>query len=105
MAEKSYLDAIRLDENYYDANYNLGALYVNKVASIVEIANALPLGDPGYDPLKKQADEMLLKAIPYLEKAASLNPEDKNALISLKEIYARLGMFDKLKEVNDKLQN
>ncbi|MDD5695953.1 MAG: hypothetical protein PHD61_11700, partial [Bacteroidales bacterium] len=28
MAEKSYLDAIRLDENYYDANYNLGALYV-----------------------------------------------------------------------------
>ncbi len=105
MAEKSYLDAIRLDENYYDANYNLGALYVNKVASIIEKANALPLGDPGYDPLKKEADDMLRKAIPYLEKAASLNLEDKNALISLKEIYARLGMYDKLKEVDAKLQN
>jgi len=104
MAEKAYLDAIRLDSVYYDANYNLGALYVNKVASIVEKANALPLGDPGYDPLKKEADQMLLKAIPYLEKAASLNPEDKNALISLKEIYARLGMYEKLKDVDAKLQ-
>ena len=105
MAEKAYLDAVRLDENYYDANYNLGALYVNKVASIIEKANALPLGDKGYDALKQQADDMLLRAIPYLEKAASLNPEDKNALISLKEIYARLGMFEKLKEVDSKLQN
>lgn len=104
-AEKAYLDAIRLDENYYDANYNLGALYVNKVATIIEKANTLPLGDKGYDPLKKQADEMLLKAIPYLEKAASLNANDKNALVSLKEIYARLGMYDKLKEVDTRLHN
>jgi hypothetical protein len=103
LAEQAYKDAIALDSMYYDANYNLGALYVNQAASIVEYANTLPLGDKNYDPLKKQADEMLANAIPYLEAAAILNPEDKNALFSLKEIYTRLSMFDKVKEVNEKL--
>lgn len=104
LAEQAYLDAIRLDSAYYDANYNLGALYVNKAAVVVEKANALPLGDKNYDPLKNKADELLINAIPFLEMASGLNPDDLNALISLKEIYARLGMYDKLKEVDQKLE-
>lgn len=47
---------------------------------------------------------MLLKAILYLEKLHLLIRR-QNALVSLKEIYARLGMYDKLKDVDTKLHN
>jgi Flp pilus assembly protein TadD len=102
-AEKSYISAVELDSNYYDANYNLGALYVNKAAEIIQEANLLPLGDKRYDPLKAEADGTLTKAIPYLEKAISLHPDDLNALNSLKEIYARLGQLDKANEIKDRI--
>jgi hypothetical protein len=105
MAEQAYKDALDLDSNYYDANYNLGALYVNKAAAVIEKANTLPLGDKNYDPLKQQADDLLKNAIPYLSRAAEQNLNDFNALLSLKEIYARLGMYDELKTVNERLEN
>ena len=102
-AEKAYISSVGLDSNYYDANYNLGALYVNKAAEIIQEANLLPLGDKRYDPLKAEADGFLTKAIPYLEKAINLHPDDLNALNSLKEIYARLGKLDKANEIKDRI--
>ena len=37
------LNAIALKPDYFEANYNLGALYVNQAAEILEKANELPL--------------------------------------------------------------
>lgn len=102
-AESSYLKAIELDPDYFDANYNLGALYVNRAAKIIEEANKLPLGDPNYDKEKAKADELLIKSTPYLEKALEQKPDDINTLVSLKEIYTRTGKYDKLKEINAKI--
>ncbi len=102
-AEKSYLKAIELNPEYFEANYNLGALYVNKAAEIQNEANKLKLGDKQYDVLKAQADDILKKSLPYLEKATVLDPKDKSTLLALKEIYTRLSMYDKLKEVNARI--
>ncbi|HLN53426.1 MAG TPA: tetratricopeptide repeat protein [Lentimicrobium sp.] len=102
-AEKSYIKAIELNPEYFEANYNLGALYVNKAAEIQNEANKLKLGDPKYDEMKAQADDILRKSLPYLEKATVLVATDKSTLLALKEIYTRLGMYDKLKEVNSRL--
>lgn len=104
-AEKAYIKAIELKPDYFEANYNLGALYVNQAAEIQNEANKLKLNDPNYDAMKEQADGILKKSLPYLETAASLDPKDKNSLIALKEIYTRLSMYEKLKEVNAKLQD
>jgi len=104
-AEKAYLKAIELKPDYADAYYNLGALHVNKAVAILEKANALPLGDKNYDVLKKQADEQLTKALPNLEKASELLPNDLTILTSLKDIYIRLNNFDKLKVINQKIEN
>lgn len=103
-AEKSYLKAVELKPDYFEANYNLGALYVNKAAEIINEANLLKLNDPNYDVLKNQADDILKTSIPYLESATAADPTDKSTLLALKEIYARLSMFEKLKEVNAKLE-
>lgn len=104
-ATSAYEEALKLKPDYFEANYNLGALYVNQAADILTKANDLPLDEVAkYDAEKAKADDMLKKSLPYLEKALELQPEDVNTLVSLKEIYTRLGETDKLKVVNEKLQ-
>jgi Flp pilus assembly protein TadD len=102
-AEKAYLKAVELKPDYFEANYNLGALYVNRAAEILNEANKLKLNDPNYAKMKEDADAALKLSIPYLETAQTIDATDKSTLLALKEIYTRLGMYDKLKEVNEKL--
>ena len=104
LAVKSYQSAIRLNQNYFEPNYNIGALYVNKAAGIMDVAGKLPLdAEAEYNKLKKEADGFLEMAVPYLEKADELQPNDINTLVSLKQIYARTNKTVKLKEVNEKI--
>jgi tetratricopeptide (TPR) repeat protein len=104
-AEKSYMKAIELKPDYFDAIYNLGALYVNTAASIMEKANALPVEQTAdYDKLKAEADVLLNKAIPTLEKAETLQPNDLNTLYSLKQLYTRTNIMDKLQIIDAKIK-
>jgi len=104
-AEKAYLQAISLKADYFDANYNLGALYVNKAIEIMDKANALPLNEEKqYVALKADADALLVKSLPYLERADELQPNDQYTMRTLKDIYTRLSMVDKLKSINEKLE-
>ncbi|HNZ42487.1 MAG TPA: tetratricopeptide repeat protein [Bacteroidales bacterium] len=105
-AEKSYMKAIEIKADYFDAHYNLGALYVNTAASIMEEANKLPITETAkYDELKNKADKLLDKALPELEIAEKLNPKDRNTLITLKQLYARKSNNDKIKEYDEKIKN
>lgn len=104
-ATVAYKDAIKLDTNYFDAIFNLGALYFNKGGDIINIANKLPLGDKRYDAMVVDGNDHLKLALPYLETASRMHPDDMNAMVSLKEVYTRLQMYDKLKDVNAKMQN
>lgn len=103
-AKSAYQKAIEIDPTYFDAYYNLGVLHANKAAEIINEANKLAFNDPKYDGMKKQADDFLNQALPFLEKASELQPQDKSTLIALKEVYTRLSMMDKLNQVNAKLQ-
>jgi len=104
-ATSAYENAIKINNDYFEANYNLGALYVNQAADILDKANDLPLtAVEEYDAEKARADTMLEKAVPYLEKSLELMPDDVNTMVSLKEIYTRLGMTEKLQFINEKLQ-
>ncbi|KAF5031964.1 TPR repeat protein [anaerobic digester metagenome] len=105
-AEKSYINALDLNPEYFEANYNLGALYVNRAVKLTDEANVLPFSQQNeYEELIKQANEYLRKSLPYLEKAIELDPTDRNTLLSLKEIYTRLQMYDKMKEIDELLNN
>jgi hypothetical protein len=103
-AIESYKRAIALNPAYFEPNYNIGALYVNKAATINDHANKLPLdADVEYKKLKAEADGYLEKATPYLEKASELIPDDMNTLYSLKQIYSRLNKTEKLKAISEKI--
>jgi hypothetical protein len=100
----AYKRAIKLSPAYFEPNYNIGALYVNKAATINDQANKLPLdADAEFKKLKAEADGYLEKATPYLETASELQPNDINTLYSLKQIYSRLNKTDKLKVINEKI--
>ncbi len=100
----AYKNAIRLNADYFDAIYNLGAIYVNKAATIEEEANKLPLDATAkYDQLKAEANSYLETALPYLEKASILQPSDLNTLVTLKQIYARTNQNDKVKAIQEKI--
>jgi tetratricopeptide (TPR) repeat protein len=101
-----YQKAIELKEDYFDAYYNLGALYYNKGVKQVDVANLVPSNQPEkYEIEKNKADIEFKKAIPYMEKAHEINPTDKFTLESLKTLYYRLKMLDKHAEIIEKIKN
>lgn len=105
-AAACYLKAIELKEDYFDAYYNLGALYYNKGVKQVDVANLIPSNQPEkYEIEKDKADLEFKKAIPYMEKAHEINPTDKFTLESLKTLYYRLKMLDKHAEIIEKIKN
>lgn len=104
-AANSYLKAIELKEDFFDAYYNLGALYYNKGVKQVDIANAIPSDQPEkYEVEKNKADNEFRKAIPYLERANKIDPTDKLTMESLKTLYFRLKMLDKHAEIIEKMK-
>ena len=48
---------------------------------------------------------MFSTALPYLEKALEMEPDDRETLRSLRDIYARVGMDDKMLEVSARLKS
>ncbi|MBW8324157.1 MAG: tetratricopeptide repeat protein [Prolixibacteraceae bacterium] len=105
-AANSYLKAIEFKADYFDAYYNLGALYYNKGVKQVDVANSIPSNQPEkYEEEKNKADIEFKKAIPYMEKAHEVNPTDKFTMESLKTLYYRLKMLDKHAEIVEKMKN
>ena len=105
-ATASYLKAIEYKDDYFDAYYNLGAVYYNKGVKQIDVANAIPSNQPEkYEEEKEKADIEFKKAIPYMEKAHEVNPTDKFTMESLKTLYYRLKMLDKHEEIVEKMKN
>jgi tetratricopeptide (TPR) repeat protein len=102
-AETYYKKALEHHPDYFEANYNLGALYYNQG---VEMNNkAIITEDQAYSKeLEKQTNELFRKAQLYLEKAHQLAPKNQATLASLIEIYRRFEMTAQLEETTKKLE-
>jgi len=85
-AIKDYKAALAINPSSFGANYNLGALYFNTAIERNNKANATS-NNSIFKKLKKEADGLFVKALPYLEEAYALDSKDKNTLLSLKQLY------------------
>ena len=109
-AVDAYTKSLGIKVDYFDANYNLGALYFNKAVQMVNEANDMWKPRMSKDEATKQKEledggkAMFSTALPYLEKALDVEPEDRETLRSLRDIYARVGMDEKMLEVSAKLK-
>ncbi len=101
-AEADYKKAIELKPDFYDAVYSLGAMLYNTGVEILKKADDVQ-DLKKYNKMKSEALDYFKKALPYLEKAHELKPDDINPLISLKIIYYRLGKTDKYEEIKKQL--
>lgn len=103
-AKADYAKAIELDPESFDATYSLGALLFNKGAGMLQAVNDIA-DDNAYKIAKTAAEDQLKSALPYLEKAYELDPDDVSTMASLKELYARTNQMDKYNEMKEKLEN
>lgn len=102
-AAENYIKAIEFKADYFDANYNLGAMYFNRAAELSNEANKIPFNQQKkYEEAIKKVKDEFLKAQPYLEKAHEIDPNDINTLVSLQQMYAQLKMNEKAMEMKNK---
>ncbi|MCH2233787.1 MAG: hypothetical protein MK078_05995, partial [Crocinitomicaceae bacterium] len=102
-SEKSFLKTLELNPEHTDASFGLGGLYFNKGADLNNEARAMDLSDPNYQPTLDASKENFNKALPHLEKAHADAPDDRVILVSLQQLYGKLGMTDKFKETKAKI--
>jgi len=102
-ALESLHKSIELNPDYFESQYNAGVCYYNKGAGMLEIANEI-MDPTEYNKAFEEAQEVFANAVPFMERARELNPEDIDTLTSLKELYYRLQMTDKYEEVVAKIE-
>jgi tetratricopeptide (TPR) repeat protein len=102
-AAVSYQRSIDIKPDYFDGWYNLGAMYFNEAAELMNEANNIPISkQKEYVAAIALAKEAFQKAQPYLEKAHELDPKDSNTMVSLQQLYAQLKLNDKSMEMKKK---
>lgn len=94
--------SVELKPDLYDSQYGLGAAYINKASDMFVKANDI-MDVNKYNAAIEEAMAVFAKALPYMEKANELKPDDLYAMRSLKELYYRLKMTDKYNALKARL--
>ncbi len=95
-----YKKALELDPNYAEALINTASLILEEEGAIIEEMNSLGTTTADYnryDELKEVKNDLYLNAIPYLEKATEVRPDNIELVRTLMNIYSQLGEDAKYK--------
>ena len=109
-AIEAYKKALEVKADYFDANYNLGALYFNQAVQGINAANDMwkPRMTKAESDTQKQLEDdakaLFETAKPYLEAAHATDADDLETMRSLRDIYARTGDDDKMLELTAKIK-
>jgi tetratricopeptide (TPR) repeat protein len=95
--------SIDLNGEVFDTQYGIGAAYINKAADMFKSANEI-MDVKKYSEAVDAANAVYAKALPYMEKAYQLNPNDIYTMRSLQELYYRMKMTDKYNTIKAKLE-
>jgi len=94
--------SIELNPEIFDTQYGLGAAYINKASEMFVKANEI-MDVKKYSDAIDQANAIYANALPYMEKAYQLKPDDVYTMRSLQELYYRLKQTDKYTVIKAKL--
>lgn len=103
---EAYKKAIDADPEYIDPYINLAYTYTQKAKEIRQEAMDMDLKTYQKEgaAIESKADEYYIMALPVLEKANEVVPDDEAILISLSGLYIRLKMTDKAEKMEKKLK-
>jgi len=100
----AYKRTLEIKPDYFNAAFNLGAMYYNSAADKLTTAGNLPMSaTEEYDRLKNEAKEDFKAAIPYLEKAHKIDPKDHSTMIMLRTAYTQTGNVEGFKKIKAEL--
>jgi tetratricopeptide (TPR) repeat protein len=106
-ANKYYQRALKIKPDFMNAVFNNGIIYFNYGVEVIrQIQELPPSANVEYNRGKQRADSLFRIALPLLEYAFELSPEDMPTIYTLRQIYTRLDMMDKaieMKKLYDKL--
>ena len=102
-AKSTYLKCLEIDSSFYNAAFNLGVLHYNQAVKMYDVLVNIS-DNQEYENARVIADDMFKAAIPYMERAHEIDPAAREPLETLKTLYLRLQMTDKLNEVTSLLQ-
>ncbi|MBN2167549.1 MAG: tetratricopeptide repeat protein [Marinilabiliaceae bacterium] len=105
-AEADYLKSLEINENFFDALFNIGVIYFNEGVEKYKKANEIS-DLKKFNAAKSDADKSFEKSLPYLEKARTIldadtkaQPNEKMAVYdSLKNLYYRFNNMKKYEEM------
>ena len=103
-----YKKAIVLDPTYEATYLNLASVILEGESEIVEEMNALGNSaseNRKYDALKQKREGLFLEAVPYLETLITINPNNADALTTLKNIFGTIGDTANFKKYRDMLDS
>lgn len=107
-SEQTYLKVAEINpkgDNAFKAYNNLGAMYIDQGNKLNQrLMDDTKLSEKQYEEISAERNAIYEKALPHLEKALSLKPTDKQILRVLKEVYAKLGQYDKSKQMKEQLE-
>jgi len=124
-AEEDYIKVIRINPDYIDAYFNMGAISNNRTTDVVEKMNAITAYTTAdynkrFAPLKKIQDSILNVALGYFSDALKIaesksedTPEKKkekkmymnDILFSMQQVYANLGDEKKTMEMKKRRED
>lgn len=102
-----YTKSIELDPSYEASYLNLVSVILEGEAAIVEQMNSLGTSaadNRKYDLLKSQREGLFLEAVPYLEQLVNINPKNREAITTLKNIFGTIGDTSNFKKYRDMLE-
>ncbi|WP_461633654.1 tetratricopeptide repeat protein [Labilibaculum euxinus] len=106
-AEEMYTKALSMDPNDFTSQYNLGLLKLNAAIQKHKVANEI-MDAKKYNQAIKAVYAEYEAVIPYFEKVLEMQPDEKNSMITLKELYFKLRnenevYLEKYNKIKDKL--
>ena len=101
-AENDYSKVLLLDPTNFTANYILGVINFNKATVAINEA-ASTSSNAKYKKLKIISDNFYKKSLPYMVNASEIDPNHKENLLSLQELYYRIGEYEKSEEIKKQI--
>jgi hypothetical protein len=102
--KKLYLEVLEIDTNNPGANYNLGILYYNEAAEIINNMD-YDMDIMSLNAVQDYCIEIFLKSLPYMKKSYELEYKRRETLIGLSNIYYGLNDLEKSEAFKKELQD
>ena len=107
-AVSAYKKALEVDPKHANSAFNLAVIHYNRAADLIKEANSLGISAADRKKTKEletKAKSLFTEALPFLEKALELHPDNRTIMEITMVAYDRAGMKEKATELQKKVDS